>query len=65
MDHSVRYMCLLPPINLLVLIVGFLKLRPSVSAAADMEPARYRPECLPWVIAAALLAWISTSGFPS
>lgn len=61
----VVYMCLLPPINLAGLIVGFLKLGPSVSGRQRMwSLLGIGLNILPWVIAAALLAWISTSIFP-
>ena len=59
------YMCLLPPINLAGLIAGFLKVGPSVSGRQRMwSLLGIGLNILPWVIAAALLAWISTSSFP-
>lgn len=59
------YMCLLPPINLVGLIAGFLKVGPSVSGRHRMwSLLGIGLNILPWVIAAALLAWIRTSSFP-
>ena len=59
------YMCLLPPINLAGLIAGFLKVGPSVSGRQRMwSLLGIGLNILPWVIAAALLAWIRTSSFP-
>ena len=55
----VVYMCLLPPINLAGLIVGFLKLGPSVSGRQRMwSLLGIGLNVLPWVIAVGLLVWI-------
>ena len=60
----VVYMCLLPPINLAGLIAGFLKVGPSVSGRQRMwSLLGIGLNILPWVIAAALLAWIRTLSF--
>ena len=61
----VVYIGLLPPINLAGLIVGFLKVGPSVSGRQRMwSLLGIGLNILPWVIAAVLLAWIRTSSFP-
>ena len=59
------YMGLLAPINLAGLIVGFLKVGPSVSGRQRMwSLLGISLNILPWVIAAALLVWIRTLSFP-
>ena len=59
------YMCVLPPINLAGLILGFLKVGPSVSGRQRMwSLLGIGLNVLPWVIAAVLLVWIRTSVFP-
>ena len=61
----VVYMCVLPPINLAGLILGFLKVGPSVSGRQRMwSLLGIGLNVLPWVIAAVLLVWIRTSVFP-
>lgn len=61
----VVYMCVLPPINLAGLILGFLKVGPSVSGRQRMwSLLGIGLNILPWVIAAVLLVWIRTSVFP-
>lgn len=61
----VVYMCVLPPINLAGLILGFLKVGPSVSGRQRMWSLLGSGlNVLPWVIAAVLLVWIRTSVFP-
>lgn len=58
-------MCVLPPINLAGLILGFLKVGPSVSGRQRMwSLLGIGLNILPWVIAAVLLVWIRTSVFP-
>ena len=53
------YMCLLPPINLAGLIVGFLKVGPSVSGRQRVwSLLGIGLNILPWVIAIGLLVWI-------
>ena len=53
------YMVLLPPINLAGLIVGFLKVGPSVSGRQRMwSLLGIVLNVLPWVIAVGLLVWI-------
>ena len=53
------YMCLLPPINLAGLIVGFLKVGPSVSGRQRMwSLLGIALNILPWVIAIGLLVWM-------
>ena len=55
----VVYIGLLPPINLAGLIVGFLKVGPSVSGRQRMwSLLGIVLNVLPWVIAVGLLVWI-------
>ena len=59
------YMGVLLPINLIGLISGSQKVGPSVSGRQRMwSLLGIGLNILPWVIAAALLAWIRTSSFP-
>ena len=59
------YMGVLLPINLIGLISGSQKVGPLVSGRQRMwSLLGIGLNILPWVIAAALLAWISTSSFP-
>ena len=59
------YMGVLLPINLIGLISGSQKVGPSVSGRQRMwSLLGIGLNILPWVIAAALLAWIRMSSFP-